>query len=160
MSASSSHEKCEPNLTPLLDMVLQLIMFFMLCANFVNEQVVKTIELPNALATKPVEKTTQDYLILNVNKQGTTLVANEALDGPAKVQRYMQNQFEIDKAKAAQRGKAKEWEAGKGRSLIILRADKECHFKQVNDVMAACRRAGYTDIQLRAIQASALGGQN
>ena len=36
---SSSSDKCEPNLVPLLDMVLQLVMFFMVCANFVMEQV-------------------------------------------------------------------------------------------------------------------------
>ena len=34
--------------SPLLDLVLQLVMFFMLCANFVMEQVNDTIKLPKA----------------------------------------------------------------------------------------------------------------
>ena len=47
-----STEKCEPNLTPLLDLVLQLVMFFMLCANFVVEQTSDKIKLPEAEAAK------------------------------------------------------------------------------------------------------------
>ena len=38
----------EPNLTPLLDLVLQLIFFFMLCANFVQEDLNEDIQLPTA----------------------------------------------------------------------------------------------------------------
>jgi biopolymer transport protein ExbD len=45
MSHGSSGEGAvsEPNLTPLLDVVLQLLMFFMMCVNFVNEQVNENI---------------------------------------------------------------------------------------------------------------------
>ncbi len=34
-----SRVKADPNLVPLLDLVFQLIMFFMICVNFVSEQV-------------------------------------------------------------------------------------------------------------------------
>ena len=46
----------EPNLTPLLDVVLQLLMFFMMCVNFVNEQVNEDIKLPRSQAVKPMDK--------------------------------------------------------------------------------------------------------
>ena len=36
---SAEGSNAEPNLTPLLDVVLQLLMFFMMCVNFVTEQV-------------------------------------------------------------------------------------------------------------------------
>ena len=171
MSAGGSLEKCEPNLTPLLDMVLQLIMFFMLCANFVMEQVNESVKLPEAIAAKALDKTTKDYIILNVmvNAENgrilTTVGPADVLDGPVQVTNYMRNQFELDKARA----KPADWEAGKGRSLVILRADignndpnkpplrPGCNFGHVNEVMQACRKAGYTDIQLRTIQASAPG---
>src|SRR4029079_343313 len=38
----------EPNLVPLLDLVLQLVMFFMMCANFVMEENDQTIKLPHS----------------------------------------------------------------------------------------------------------------
>ena len=62
----------------------------------------------------------------------------------------MRRKYALDK----ERTKPADWEKGKGRSLIILRAHRDCNYKQVHDVMTACRRAGYTDIQLRATQAA------
>ena len=144
--------KAEPNMTPLLDLVLQLVMFFMLCANFVMEQVNETIKLPEAIAAKALDKTQEAYVILNVTEQGKVLLgrSGEPLEGIPQITQHMRNQFDLDKA----RTKPKDWEAGKGRSVIILRAHRDCSFKQVHDVMSACRRAGYTDIQLRTLHVS------
>ena len=48
--------KAEPNLTPLLDLVLQLVMFFLLVANFSVVQANKDIDLPKAQSARPVVK--------------------------------------------------------------------------------------------------------
>jgi biopolymer transport protein ExbD len=158
MSASApgmESSKCDPNLIPLLDLVLQLIMFFMVCTNFVMEQVDEAIKLPQAIAARALDKTVDHYVILNVDARGvtTTLTSRgeERWETPTAVQINMRNQFELDKART-ERTRPGAWEQGKGRSLVILRASKDCTFKQVHDVMAACRRAGYTDIQLRAVK--------
>jgi len=151
MSASASHDKCEPNLTPLLDVVLQLVMFFMLCANFVMESVNESIKLPEAIAAKALDKDVRDYLVLNVDGKGAISVTNEVFETPAKMRGFLKNQFDLDKA----RTKPAEWEKGKGRSVIILRADQKCNFKQVNDVMDVCRAAGYYNLQLRATKKDA-----
>ena len=66
--------KAEPNLTPLLDMVLQMIMFFMLCVNFVNEQVNEDIRLPRSGTARPMEKTEGEVLFLNLNEKGHLMV--------------------------------------------------------------------------------------
>ena len=50
----------DPNLTPLLDVVLQLLMFFMMCVNFVTEQVNEDISLPVSQAVKPMDKADTD----------------------------------------------------------------------------------------------------
>ena len=154
MSAAVGNEmKAEPNLTPLLDLVLQLVMFFMLVANFVMDQVNETIKLPTAIEAKALDKTVDAYVILNVNQQGKVLLGRSedanVLEGPVQVRQHMKNVFELDKA----RTKPADWEKGKGRSVIILRAHKDCTYKMVHDVMQACRDAGYTDIQLRAVKA-------
>jgi len=153
MSAPVGNEqKAEPNLTPLLDLVLQLVMFFMLVANFVMDQVNETIKLPTAIEAKALDKTVDAYVILNVNQQGKVLLGRSedanVLEGPVQVRQHMKNVFELDKA----RTKPADWEKGKGRSIIILRAHKDCTYKMVHDVMQACRDAGYSNIQLRALK--------
>ena len=160
MSASTSSEKCEPNLTPLLDMVLQLVMFFMLCANFVMEQVNESVKLPLAIEAKALDKTVDNYIILNVVKPmdadkkftlpAYTEITGEQYINSIQVRSRMRTVMDLDKA----RTKPADWEKGKGRSIVILRATKECNFKEVHDVWTACRQAGYTDIQLRAIKAA------
>ena len=150
MSASTSHDKCEPNLTPLLDVVLQLVMFFMLCANFVMESVNEEIVLPLAIEARALDKDVRDYMILNIDAKGVTTVGPEVFETPIKIQGFLKNQHDLDKA----RTKPAEWEKGKGRSVVVLRAHKDCAFKTVHDVMTACRRAGYGDLQLRAVKAA------
>lgn len=147
-------DKAEPNLVPLLDVILQLVMFFMLCANFVMEQVNEAIKLPDAIAAKPLDKRAGDYLILNVDPTGVTTVGAETFPTPLQVTLFLRNQLDADKL----RTKSADWDAGKGRSIIILRAHRDCTFKTVHEVMTACRRAGYSDLQLRAIKVNDPGG--
>jgi len=151
MSLSSNQEKVEPNLTALLDIVLQMVMFFMLCSNFVAAQLDQKIKLPTAIAAKSVDKNVRDFLILNIDDKGVTTIGTDAFETPGKIQSYLGNQLALDKARTK---KAADWEAGYGRSLIILRAHKDCHYKQVHDVMEVCRRSGYSNVQLRALLAA------
>jgi biopolymer transport protein ExbD len=72
----------------------------------------------------------------------------------------MKEKYELDRQRMQARNKAADWEAGQGRSIIILRADKDCNYKMVHDVMEACKKANYERIQLRAIQAGSLGTGN
>src|SRR3954454_8339429 len=75
MSASMSSEmSAEPNLTPLLDVVFQLITFFMLVINFSNENYDQRVRLPVAGSARPVEgddkSAMEDRLVLNVDREG------------------------------------------------------------------------------------------
>src|SRR5947208_6436694 len=72
--------KAEPNLVPLLDLVFQLIMFFMICVNFVSEQVNVDIKLPVAQSARPMDKGEVDVLFLNMDPSGRLLVPG--LDRP------------------------------------------------------------------------------
>ena len=67
--------KAEPNLIPLLDLVMQLVMFFMVCANFVMEQTNATIVLPEAIASKALDKNDAYPIFLNINKEGKVLLS-------------------------------------------------------------------------------------
>ena len=53
--SSTPNMQAEPNLTPLLDVVFQLITFFMLVINFSNDNYDQRVRLPVAGSARPVE---------------------------------------------------------------------------------------------------------
>lgn len=154
MSAGGSIERCEPNMTPLLDIVLQLIMFFMIVTNFAMEQVDESVRLPTAVSAKPLDSKANDYALLNVRVNQTTdkpiiTIGSEVYEGAIQLKTFLRNQYELDKARAD----PAKWDEGKGRSIIIIRGDKGCRYKHIRDVTQVCQQAGYTNVQLRVIQA-------
>ena len=159
-------DRCEPNLTPMLDMVLQLVMFFMLCANFIAEETNAMVKLPDASAARALDKTQDRTVFINLTFPGKdkfgadqpeTLTFNSgtrkvACSNPLILQGELETQLKFDEARAMKTEKGKtDWAAGKGRSLVILRADLRHDYKKINEILGAARAAGYTDVQLRAI---------
>src|SRR5688572_21788623 len=72
MSASMSHAaSAEPNLTPMLDMVFQLVTFFMLVINFKAASLDMSLKLPVVGSARPVDTQGQEeLLILNIDSKG------------------------------------------------------------------------------------------
>jgi biopolymer transport protein ExbD len=153
-------EKCEPNLVPLLDLVLQMIMFFMLCGNFASEDLNASIKLPAAIQAKPLDKS-EDYVItLNVDKfrdekgkvinddRWRVLVRGaDPLTNARQVQTYLNDKMALDQKRVdAAKEKGKEAKI----SLVVVRGDERCSFKDIHAVLEACRQSGYRDVQLRA----------
>jgi biopolymer transport protein ExbD len=161
MSHGSS-DKCEPNFTPLLDLVLQLVMFFMLCANFVMDQTSVEIKLPEALSAKALEPTDRKVFYLNVNEKGEVVfppgagekdsAGNDLLvANPDQLRVLMFRRAKEDK-EHIQRTEGREVKPDEQlRTLVILRVHKECRFEDTYKVMQACRTAGYVRVQMRAI---------
>jgi biopolymer transport protein ExbD len=148
-----STDKCEPNLTPLLDLVLQLVMFFMLCANFVMEQTAQEVNLPLAFSGKVLDKGEDSPLFINVNKEGKVVLTpdqrtpqhGDTLDNEIQVQNYMKSRADLEKRYT---GKSEV------QATLILRVDKETPFEKTYKIMKACRLAGYSKVQLRVLAAS------
>ena len=86
MAASSSEmTHSQPNLTPLLDMVFQLITFFMLVINFKEASLDQSLQLPVLGSARPVEtKGEEDLLVVTariasgLDIQETVLTAIQA----------------------------------------------------------------------------------
>lgn len=151
MSASKGDE---PNLVPLLDLVLQLVMFFMVCANFVMEQVNETIKLPPANASKPLDKSGDKALFLNVTSDGKVILSSADAVGTDKVltnaeavRSYMVRRYDEDMRTI------KPEDRPKGPKLrLVIRADEKAKFKDVNAIMSACRKAGFINAEVRVIK--------
>src|SRR5690349_23720965 len=74
-------DKAEPNLTPLLDMVFQLITFFMLVINFKGASLDFSLKLPVLGSARPMDYHGQDEpLLLNVSSDGKVLAYGREVD--------------------------------------------------------------------------------
>ena len=150
--ASMSNEGCDPNLTPLLDLVLQLIMFFMITVNFIRvDQFDDAIHLPVATNAVPVENTAEEYVFLNLNPKGELVggLANAQLDTPGKLQAYLnQERKDLERVGAAK------GHAGPIKVVVILRADKDVRYERMWEVLDSCKRAGFIHWQLRVMTAA------
>jgi biopolymer transport protein ExbD len=132
----------DPNLTPLLDMVLQLVMFFMLVANFVMDELSDKINLPIASQAKPLTAKDPSVHYLNVTKDGKVILpVGDALTTKAEIVFHM-NQLARTHALGEQ--KARE------QVTVIIRADKDTRFQNIHKTMLAIKEAGFRKLQLRA----------
>src|SRR5262249_15021543 len=76
-----------PNLTPLLDVVLQLITFFMMLVHFGTkiEGASRAVRLPRAPAALPGHDLTLDRLVVALDEKGRLLIGDTAREGATAV---------------------------------------------------------------------------
>ncbi len=144
ITATSS--KCEPNLTPLLDMVLQLLMFFILCANFATTQVNENIQLPIMQSARPADKKETELLYLNLQADGTLeMLGKEPTKKPAVIRTNLRT-YRDDTLRAQRTEEVKQL-----KTVIVLRADKNAEYKDVFQILHWCKEIGYGKFQMRAM---------
>lgn len=150
MSHGPSFEgsKAEPNLTPLLDLVLQLLMFFMMCVNFVTRQVSRDIVLPVAQSARPMDKTFSEVLFLNMDEKGRLLKLGspKPLSTPGEISYYLRQEYADAKRTAEARGD----KSGRVNTVVIIRAHQNANYAQVYHLLRTCKEVGYSKLQLRA----------
>ena len=135
-------QSAEPNLTPLLDMVLQLVMFFMLVANFVMDELSDKINLPIASQAKPLTAKDPNVHYLNVTKDGKVILpVGDPLSTPEQITFHMN---QLARTHALGEAKAKE------EVTVIIRADRDARFQHIHKTMMAIKAAGFRKLQLRA----------
>ncbi len=145
-SGAAASDDGQPNLVPLLDLVMQLVMFFMMCANFAMAQVDQTVMLPVAQAAKPMSDTGSDVVFLNVNAEGQLIVVGrpEPLQGEEAITGYLQTI-----AEEARRRKPGNADAPID-TLVIVRAHRDVNYVGVYKVLLKCQELGLRKLQLRA----------
>jgi biopolymer transport protein ExbD len=145
MAQVSGSDAPEPNLIPLLDLVLQLVMFFIMVANFAQQQVTADVMLPLSVSAKPPEPGELDVIYLNINADGKLMVSGrEALNTLSEVKYYMMSEYATSKRSAESRGEKEV------KTVVIIRADKNADFKPVFEVLREAKSAGFKRWQLRA----------
>jgi biopolymer transport protein ExbD len=160
----------EPNLTPLLDVVLQLLMFFMMCVNFMTEQISEDIQLPESESARPMSKGETDVLFVNLKPftledfkdrlppDKLSRLAAQFREGDPCVRVVGEAPMKLLEAKIWLRQRyedaAMNAADGKVTTIIIIRAHRDTDYAQVFQLMQMCKAQGYTRLKLRALTRS------
>ncbi len=115
------------NLTPLIDIVFLLLVFFMLTAHFIQDQAID-INLPKANSSKPIEK--DEYVEVVLTPEGELQV-----DGTSVAK---------DDLEETIRGALH----SPGKRFVRLRGDHESNFGMAVHVMDAARKAGAESLDI------------
>jgi len=125
------HRRKTPSLTPLIDIVFLLLVFFMLTAHFIDDQSLD-IALPEAQSAMPLEN--QDSLEIVVDDHGQILLNKKPV-----------NILELDDAlRLAMQGRSNK--------QVILRGDQATALGLTVKVMDAARKAGAESLDIMTRQ--------
>ena len=142
-----SENQVEPNLTPILDMVFQLITFFVLVINLKSAEIDLSLRLPVVGSARPVESHSSDLLVLNIDKEGGLKVYNTPVkDIPS----FFKNEAQASLL-TARRSNPKIEAGDVLPTMVVVRADKKTPFKLLNKIISSCRDNGFLNYSLRAL---------
>lgn len=119
-----------PNLTPLIDVVFLLLVFFLVATTFRKDEVELDLQLPEASTGEAAEKSRP--IVINVRADGALYVDGKMLRMPALEQKLRA---------AARRNKKQE---------VLIRGDTQSQFGVVARVLDACRAAPLRQIAIGA----------
>jgi biopolymer transport protein ExbD len=144
----SSENRAEPNLTPILDMVFQLITFFMLVINFKTAAVDQTLHLPVIGSARPVDFKGGDLLVLNVNKEGSLKVFGRTIDD---IPGYLKGEAQVSLLLA--RKDNPQIQLGDPLpTTVVIRADKDIRFKKLYRVISGCQENGFINVSFKTVK--------
>jgi biopolymer transport protein ExbD len=153
MSRSFSEYDAKPNLTPILDMVFQLITFFMLVINFKSASMDMSLKLPVIGSARPVDTQGQEeVLVLNIDVTGRLNVYGTVRDP----EKYIPGEAQASLLAAKQKNPSLQW-GDELPTIVVIRADRATPFSFVNRVVKVCQESGYRKFSLKALNREETG---
>lgn len=142
----------EPDMTPMIDIVFQLLTFFMIAINFENTKADERVKLPRDMLAKPPEVKPEHELVLNFgfkrDKDGRKL-------DPVPTIFYNERYVEVGQLTPDLEQEKRVLEAIHGKDVIdkvtvLIRADSEVPTGLVQQLIKKCQDNGFTKFSLRA----------
>lgn len=120
------------DMTPMMDIVFQLIAFFMIVATYVTREKVE-VDLPLAV-NAAIAENQQDRVLISISVDGQVWAGSRpvSLDELADEVRI--------------------WRESNDEARIVIRADRGNRYGLVKQVMKVCRDAGISDIIFSSLQ--------
>jgi len=120
------------DMTPMMDIVFQLIAFFMIVATFVTREKVE-VDLPLAV-NAAIAENQQGRMLISIADDGQVWAGSHAVT--------------LDELAELVRG----WRDEEGATRIVIRSDRSNPYGLVKQVMKVCRDAGIADIIFSSLQ--------
>ena len=117
------------NMTPLIDMVFLLLIFFLVATTFTQEERDLSVRLPNTSAVAPISAAPQQ-LIINIKRDGAVIVAGRA---------YGDQELRELVSRVARE------EPDRG---VLIRAYDYTYHKFPAGVLSLCRNAGISEAKI------------
>jgi biopolymer transport protein ExbD len=167
---SSPSSEAEPDFTPLLDVVLQLLMFFIMVVRFVPSQAGEMIKLPNATEGHLVEAADKDAIFLNLRPYEEKFFRERY--SQAEWANFPKSNFNegdpciiimndawpytlasLKRHLAELHGEAeKNYTNGDIPTIIVIRADENTAYTTIYSLLKDCKSVGYRKLKLRAFK--------
>lgn len=132
-AAAAEVEETQRNLTPMIDVVFQLLIFFMLATTYQNPEKELDIELPSAESGRQEEQMPEE-LVINVFRDGRIALSGQVLDDAA-----LSNALKS----AALRNPD---------TPVTIRGDRLVHHEHIVQVMDACGLAGLQNLSVGTLE--------
>jgi biopolymer transport protein ExbD len=145
----------EPDMTPMIDIVFQLLTFFMIAINFENTKADERVKLPIDALAKPPDSKLDNELILNVGFNRTpdgTIVGGPVIfynGDPVPLEKIA---FHLDLEAKTFIAKATNPEKPLDDVSVIIRADAAVPTGMVQELIEKCQEAKFTKFSLKASQ--------
>lgn len=142
----------EPDMTPMIDIVFQLLTFFMIAINFENTKADERVKLPRDMLAKPPEVKPEHELVINF---GYERDANGVRKNPVPTVFYNEKYVEVAQMSPDLEQEKRVMEAIHGKEVIdkvtvLIRADSEVPTGLVQQLIKKCQDNGFTKFSLRA----------
>ena len=115
------------SLTPLIDVVFLLLIFFLVTSEFEEEEQRLDIVLPNATSAVPMTGKPRE-IVVDIDDEGTIYMRGQAMD-LGELERLMRASVANNPTN----------------QTAVIRADKATSFQPVVSVMDVCNRSGISD---------------
>jgi biopolymer transport protein ExbD len=126
---TAAEEEDQLNMTPLIDMVFLLLIFFLVATTIAQEEREMQLQLPDTSAVQPLSAPPKQ-LIINIMQDGTLKVSGRV--------------FTRDELSSTLRTMAKD----EPQREVLIRADAESLHKYFADVAQLCRKVGINELKI------------
>jgi biopolymer transport protein ExbD len=143
----------EPDMTPMIDIVFQLLTFFMIAINFENTKADERVKLPKDTLAKPPSVKPEHELVLNMGYQRD--LKGKRLNSIPEIF-YNERYVEVRQITPDLEQEKRVMERVHGKEVIkdvtvLIRADSEVPAGLIQELIKKCQEAGFSKFSLRAM---------
>lgn len=129
------------NMTPLVDIVFLLIVFFVVSSHLAKQEIQLQLDLPDALSARRVSATQARRLVVNVLPGGKLMLAGSVVTAD-----------ELEKMVAYESRRAKEV------LEVRIRSDRNVPYEQIEPVLVSCARGGVWNVSFAVVESDGSAG--